>query len=249
MPGPEEFLRKGNIASHLGELRRRLTFCLLGFGLASLAAYPLAPQIYALLVHPLARVLGEDRRMIYTGLTEAFTTYIKLSLFAGAFVSLPWILYQVWAFVAPGLYKKEKSAFRPFLIATPLLFFAGAAFVYFGVIPLAWAFFAGFETPAGAAALPIRLEARVSEYLDLIMQFMLAFGLCFQLPVLMSLLGRAGFITARQVGERRRLAAVVALIVAAIFTPPDVLSQLMLGIPLIVLYEASYWLLRWSEKR
>jgi sec-independent protein translocase protein TatC len=241
---------KQNIIHHLTELRRRLIWCFASVLITSCIAYNFAPQIYAFLVHPLAGVLeGENRRMIYTGLTEAFMTYMRLSFFAGAFVSMPVIIYQVWLFIAPGLYKQERKAFLPFMIATPVLFLAGASFVYCVVVPLAWKFFAGFETLGGAGSLPIQLEARVSEYLSLMMQFMFAFGICFQLPVLMTLLGKAGILTSQAVAAKRRHAIVGALIVAAFFTPPDVVSQLTLAIPLMLLYEVSIWLMRMGERR
>jgi sec-independent protein translocase protein TatC len=235
---------------HLTELRKRLLWCIAALLVTSCAAYAVAPQIYDFLVRPLADALhGENRRMIYTGLTEAFMTYMRLSFFAGAFVSMPFILYQVWLFIAPGLYKQEKRAFFPFLVATPALFVAGAAFVYYAVIPLAWAFFAAFETPADSGALPIQLEARVSEYLSLVTQLMFAFGICFQLPVLMTLLGRAGILHSSSLVDKRRHAVVLALIVAAFLTPPDVFSQLTLAIPLMGLYELSIVLMKRGEKK
>jgi sec-independent protein translocase protein TatC len=238
------------LVEHLIELRKRLIWCFAALLAASCIAYAFAPQIYAFLVRPLAEALqGENRRMIYTGLTEAFMTYMRLAFFAGGFVSMPFIIYQVWLFIAPGLYKQERRAFLPFLIATPLLFAAGGGFVYLVVIPLAWKFFAGFETLGSSTALPIQLEARVSEYLSLVMQFMFAFGICFELPVLMTLLGRAGILTSAQVAAKRRHAVVGALIVAAFLTPPDVFSQLTLAIPLMLLYEISIWLMRMGEKK
>ena len=238
------------LVHHLLELRKRLVYCFGVLLVASCIAYVFAPQIYSFLVRPLATALhGEDRRMIYTGLTEAFMTYMRLSFFAGAFVSMPFIIYQIWLFIAPGLYKKEKNAFLPFLIATPLLFALGGAFVYCFVIPMAWKFFTGFESFGTSGDLPIQLEARVSEYLSLVMQFMFAFGICFQLPVLMTLLGKAGILSAEAVAKRRRHAVVGALIVAAFLTPPDVISQLTLAIPLMLLYELSIWLMKWGEKK
>jgi sec-independent protein translocase protein TatC len=239
-----------HLLEHLLELRKRLMLCFAALLLTSCGAYMVAPQIYAFLVHPLATALeGEGRRMIYTGLTEAFMTYMRLSVFAGAFVAMPFIIYQIWLFIVPGLYKQEKKAFLPFLVATPLLFFGGASFVYFVVIPMAWKFFTGFETLGSSTTLPIQLEARVSEYLALVMQLMFAFGICFQLPVLMTLLGRAGILHSSALVGKRRHAVVGALILSAFFTPPDVFSQLMLAVPLMGLYEISIVLMKLQERK
>ena len=239
------------LISHLIELRKRLVYSFVAFILASLLCYSFAQEIYAFLVKPLSEILkGEDRRLIYTGLTEAFFTYIKLAVFAGGFLSLPVIISQIWLFVAPALYKKEKRAFLPFLIATPVLFLVGASFVYYFVVPVAWKFFVGFETIGlNNNSLPIKLEARVGEYLSLIMTLIFAFGLCFQMPVLLTLLAKVGIINAKSLVNKRRYAVVIIFIMAAVLTPPDIISQLMLAIPLILLYEISLLLVKIAEKK
>ena len=234
---------------HLTELRRRLLWCIAAFLVAFLVCYHFASNIYAVLMHPLAAALeGENRRMIYTGLTEAFFTYLKVAAWAAFFISFPIMAGQLWRFVAPGLYKEEKRAFLPFLAATPILFLTGASLLYFGVMPLLIHFFVGFESAGGPGELPIQLEARVSEYLGLVMQLILAFGICFQLPVLLTLLVRAGLLTTESLIKKRRHAIVAVFVVAAVVTPPDVMSQLMLAIPLLGLYELSILACRWVEK-
>lgn len=239
------------LLDHLIELRRRLMWSLLGFLIAFVGCYYFAEQIYAFLTHPLAVALeGQPgRRMIYTALYETFFTYIKVAMFGALCLSFPIIASQIWMFVAPGLYRSEQRAFLPFLVATPVLFIMGAALVYYGLMPVAIHFFLGFETPGGAGSLPIQLEAKVADYLDLIMSLIFAFGLSFQLPVLLTLMGRVGLVSSEFLARNRRYSIVVAFVVAAVLTPPDVLSQFALALPLIGLYEASVWSVWLIEKK
>jgi sec-independent protein translocase protein TatC len=239
------------LIDHLIELRSRLLYCLVGLLVLFVLCYLFAPEIYRFLTQPLADILiekGGDRRMIYTGLHEAFVTYLKVAFFAAMFLGFPIIASQIWMFVAPGLYKNEKKAFLPFLVATPVLFFMGGALAYYFVFPMAWRFFLSFEVTGETGGLPIQLEAKVDQYLSLVMHLIFAFGVCFQLPVLMTLLARAGFITAEQMRDKRRYAIVIAFIAAAVLTPPDVISQVSLAIPIILLYEASIFAVRLIER-
>ncbi len=244
--------KKMPLIDHLIELRGRLLKSVIAIVLLFFGCYYFSAEIYAFLARPLADLLaetGNNRRLIFTGLHEAFFTYIKVSFFAALFISFPFILMQVWLFVAPALYKNEKRAFAPFLIATPILFFLGGALVYYFIFPLAWQFFLSFESVGGTGTLPIQLEAKVDQYLSLVMRLIFAFGLMFELPVLLTLLGKAGIVTSQGLADKRRYAIVIAFVAAAILTPPDVISQIGLALPTIGLYELSIIAVRIVEKR
>lgn len=236
---------------HLIELRRRLIYALCGFLGAFIVCYIFAEKIFSFLVNPLAVLLQEQegRRLIYTGLTEAFLTYIKVAIFAAGFLSFPIVASQIWIFIAPGLYRTEKKVFIPLIIATPLLFLTGAAFAYYIVFPSAYAFFLSFETPAINGQLPIQLEAKVNEYLAFVMRLIFAFGISFELPVLLTLMANVSMVSSKGLIRKWRFAVLGIFSVAAIITPPDILSMIGLAIPLMFLYLISILMVKVVENR
>ena len=241
-----------SFASHFIELRSRLLNSLIFVFIVFIISYFFAEQIYNFLVEPYANAVKDDetsRRLIFTALHETFITYIKVAFFASIFLGSPVLLIQIYKFVAPGLYKNEKKAILPYLVSTPILFLLGGLLVYYLIMPLAIKFFLSFETLGSSSDLPIQLEAKVNEYLSLIMRLIFAFGISFQLPILLNLLARIGVVNSNYLKTRRRYVIVIIFAMAAILTPPDPITQIGLAIPLLFLYELSILTVKFTEKK
>ena len=239
------------LTGHVMELRKRILWSFLAMVFGTVLCFFFKEQIFSFLVQPFADAMhkvGGTNRMISTGSTEIFMTYLRVSFFAGCFLTFPFLLWQVWMFVAPGLYKNEKGVFLPYLIATPVLFFLGGAMVYYLIMPAAWTFLLHFQSTGENTALRIDHEQSVGEYLSIVMTLIFVFGLSFQLPVLMTLMARAGLLGAQSLRNFRKYAIVIMFAVAAVITPPDVFSQIALAVPLCLLYELSILLVSRIEK-
>jgi sec-independent protein translocase protein TatC len=238
---------KAPLLDHLIELRSRLLWSVLAIIIAFLICFAFAREIFTILVRPLADA-GQDR-VIFTQIFEAFFVQVRVGFFGALMLSFPIVATQMWRFVAPGLYRQEKSALAPFLMVTPVLFTIGACFAYYVAIPTALVFLLGFQGDLGTTGITQEALPSVGAYLSFIMQFLFAFGLAFLLPVLIMLLNRAGIFSRDQLKAFRRYFIVAAFVIAAIFTPPDVVSQLLLAIPLVLLYEISLIAIWFTERR
>lgn len=241
-----------SFTSHFVELRSRLIKSIVFILVIFIISYTFADYIYNFLVEPYANAVKDDeisRRLIFTALHETFITYLKVAFFASIFLGSPILLMQIYKFIAPGLYKNEKKAILPYLIFTPILFLLGGVLVYYLVMPLAIKFFLSFETMGSSTTLPIQLEAKVNEYLSLIMRLIFAFGISFQLPILLNLLARTGVVNSIYLKKTRRYVIVIIFSVAAILTPPDPITQIGLAIPLLLLYELSIITVKFTEKK
>jgi sec-independent protein translocase protein TatC len=237
MPKLTIAMKQYHLKEHFSELKKRLLIVLVSFMMIFLINYIFfSDMLFQILINPLQGSGGNYHKIIYTGLTEAFVTYLKLAAFAALLVIVPILSYQIYAFIKPGLYKEEKTIATIIFFLAPFLFWSGGFFVYYYVMPKAWQFFLSFEK---TGEMPLLLEARISEYLGLVIQFILAFGIAFELPLIMIILNLLGLVEAESLKSKRRFAIVIIFIIAGILTPPDILSQFALAIPMLLLYEIS----------
>ena len=245
----ENNLEEMSLIDHLTELRKRLLWSFVYILIVFIICFYFAEKLFAFLAFPLVNLLDTEngQGFIYTALQEAFFTELKIAFFFALFFSFPLIAIQIWKFIAPGLYTKEKNAFLPFLIATPILFFAGGSMVYYIIAPLAWKFFLSYQN-LNSSGVPIRLEAKMGEYLSLMMRFIFAFGLAFQLPVVLGLMAKVNLVTYVSLKKFRKYAIVMAFLSAAFLTPPDPFSQISLALPIIFLYEISIYIAKIIQK-
>jgi sec-independent protein translocase protein TatC len=239
------------LLDHLIELRRRILYAVLAFIILFIPCAYFSKDVYAFLAAPLADILAQQMHghFIYTDPTEAFFTYMRVSFWTAFCLAFPVIASQIWLFVAPGLYKNERGAFLPYLVASPILFIIGGAVAYYGMFPLALRYFAGFQDLGGSGGLALELQPKVSEYLTFVMRLFFAFGLTFQMPVLLTLMARVGLITSATLAKQRRYAIVINVIIAAVLAPPDAFSMILLAVPLIGLYEISILSCKLVERR
>tara|TARA_B100000900_G_scaffold345550_1_gene310000 strand:- start:278 stop:1054 length:777 start_codon:yes stop_codon:yes gene_type:complete len=237
-----------NFLDHLKELRQKLIYSIIFFVMSFIVSFYFSQSIFEFLAKPLTSILQDGNGLIYTALQEAFLTNVKVAFFTAAFISFPFLSFQIWSFISPGLLKKEKKVSLPSLVAIPFLFLLGAAVVYYLISPIAWKFFLSFQT-SQADSINITLQAKMNEYLSLMMTFIFAFGIAFQLPVVLLLLVRVGVLTIQQLVSFRKYAIVLAFIFAAIITPPDPFSQISLALPVIILYEVSILISKFLSKK
>ena len=245
----ENQLEEMTLIDHLTELRKRLLWSFIYIIIIFVICFYFDSDLFYFLATPLVNLLQVDKGQgfIYTALQEAFFTELKIAFFFALFFAFPLIAIQIWKFIAPGLYRHEKNAFLPFLIATPILFFAGGAMVYYLIAPLAWNFFLSYQNMS-SSGVPIRLEAKMGEYLSLMMRFIFAFGLAFQLPVVLGLMAKVGIVNYQSLKKFRKYAIVIAFLSAAFLTPPDPFSQISLALPIILLYEVSIYIAKIIQK-
>lgn len=240
-----------SMVAHLTELRNRLIYSILFFLIFFIISYFFIDRIFSFFTEPLANTIvdNQNKRLIFTGLTEVFISYIKLSLITSIVISLPVIIYQMWMFISPGLLKKEKIIILPFLFLIPFMFLLSFFVVYYLIMPIAWDFFVGFNTNIPSQDLSIDLEPKVNEYLSLVLKLIFAFGISFQLPIAILLFTSLGLISSETLKKKRRYIIVIVFLVAAVITPPDIFSQIGLAIPILILYEISIFFSKFIEKK